>query len=153
MELPVFTLPLVMALDVIERTTYRNLLVLLVVGAVVGLLTGAALMWRSRAYRSGGIGLLIGLMLLSGGLVAQVNQLLDFGPTTEYALTVDETEQHRSGRGGTRYYCHVTMPDGEQEQFSIPWKRFEELSSGDSITVIVHDGALGLEYLTIDWEA
>lgn len=91
-------------------------------------------------------------MLLSGGPVAQVNQLFDFSPTTTYILSVDETEESRSHRGGTRYYCYVTMPDGEREQFSISWPRYRELSPGDPITVVVHDGALGLEYMTIDWK-
>ena len=151
MEFPVFVLPMAMALDVFERFTYRDWLMLVLLGAVVGLLIGAVLLWRSREYRSGGLGLLLGLIILSGGLVAQVNQLLDLAPTTAYTLTVEDTERHSSGRGGTRYYCHVTMPDGEQEQFSIPWSRYKELEPGDPITIFAHEGALGLEYLSIDW--
>lgn len=155
MEFPLLIPPLVMVLDVFEGYTYRSVLPLLIWGAVLGLSVGILLIWASRKYRSvisGAIGLTIGLMLLSGGIVAQGNQLLDFGPPTTYTVTVEETEQYRGGRGGTRYYCYVTMPDGVQEQFSIPWSRYKELSPGDPITIIVHDGALGLEYLTIDWD-
>lgn len=151
MELSLIGPPVVMLLDVLDHAVYTQVIALLAGGAVLGLLIGSVILWRSRAYRNEGIWLLIGLMLVSSGPLAQVNQLLDFGPTTGYTLTVERTEESRHFRGGSSYYCYVTMPDGEQEQFSISWPQYQELSPGDPITVVVHDGALGLEYMTIDW--
>lgn len=152
MELALGIPPLVMALDVMEHYTYPELLPLLLWGALLGLVIGVLLTWASREYRSiigGAIGLTLWLMILSGGIIAQINQILDFGPTTSYDLTVDATDI--SGGRRTNYYCYVTMPNGEREQFSIPWSRYEDMNPGDPVAIIRHDGALGMEYLTIDW--
>lgn len=51
MGFSLFVLPLAMALDVLERVAYQDLIPLLILGAVFGLLTGIVLLWRSRAYR------------------------------------------------------------------------------------------------------
>lgn len=154
MELALGAPLMVMALDALKHYTYPRMIPLLLWGAVLGVVIGVLLAWASREYRSsiaGAVGLLLFLMVLSGGIAAQLNQLFDFGPTTAYHLTVDRTEVRTGGRGRTGYACYVTMPGGQQEQFSIPGSRYEELSSGDPITIILHDGALGMEYLTIDW--
>lgn len=152
MELSLIAPPMIMALYETEYAVYRQWPLLLAGGAVLGLLIGGAILWRSRAYRTGGIWLLIGLMMVSGGTLAQINQLLDFDPTASYTQTVDRTEESKHFRGGTSYYCYVTMPDGEQEQFSISAHQFEQLQPGDAVAVVVHDGALGLEYMTIELE-
>lgn len=152
MVLPVCALPLAMTLDVLENVTYRNGLGLFLWGAVLGAAIGAVILWRSREYRSGGIGLLVVLMTVSGGVAAQVNQLLDFGPTTVYRAVVEETEESWGLRSGRQYDCHVTLPDGTGEQFSISRTCYEDLAPGDCVSVVVHEGALGLEYLTLDWE-
>lgn len=153
MELALSAPLMAMALDAL-RVTYTELLMLILWGAVLGLSIGILLTWASREYRStiaGAIGLTLGLMLFSGGIVAQVNQLLDFGADTVHHLTVDSTEIDNGGRGGIRYECLVTMPNGEQEEFDIPWTQYKDMKPGDPITIVSHEGALGLEYLTIDW--
>lgn len=154
MELALVAPLMVMAFDALEHYTYPRMIPLLLWGAVLGLAVGALLTWASREHRSsigGAVGLILCLMVLSGGIPAQLNQLLDFGATTAYHLTVDRTEVRTGGRGRAGYACYITMPGGEQEQFSIPWSRYEEMSPGDPITIIRHDGALGMEYFTIDW--
>ena len=154
MELALGAPLMAMGVDSI-RVTYIDFFALLLWGAALGLVIGVLLIHATRAHRSAlgvVLGLTLGLILFSSGIVAQVNQLLDFRPTTVYHLTVDSTEIDTGGRGGTRYECTVTMPGGEQEQFDIPWTRFEEMEPGDPVTVVLHDGALGLQYLTIDWE-
>lgn len=153
MELALYAPLMAMALDAL-RVTYTDFLMLIVWGAVLGLSIGILLTWASREYRSaiaGAVGLTLGLMLLSGGIIAQMNQLLDFGASTVHHLTVDSTDADNGGRGGIRYECLVTMPNGEQEQFEIPWTQYQDMKPGDPVTVISHEGALGLEYLTIDW--
>lgn len=152
MEMSLISPPLVMLLDVMNHAVYANGLALFGWGAALGLVIGIAILWRSRAYRNGGIWLLIGLILVSSGPLSQLNQLLDFGPTTAYSVRVEETEENRQFRGGPGYYCYVTMPDGEREQFTITKSQFEELYPGAPITVVIHDGALGFEYMTIDWD-
>jgi len=154
MELALYTPLVALALDAL-RVTYTDILMLVLWGAVLGLSIGILLTWASRGYRStiaGAIGLTLGLMLLSGGIVAQVNQLADFGANTVHHLTVDRTEIDNGGRGGVRYECLVTMPNGEQEQFDISWTQYRDMKPGDPITIVSHEGALGLEYLTIDWQ-
>lgn len=148
--LPLCALPLAMGLDVLEHVTYRHGLVLFLWGAVLGAVLGTVILWRSREYRTSGIAMLIVWMLVSGGVVAQVNQLLDFGSTTVYAAVVEETEQHWGVRSGMQYGCHVTLPDGTREEFFISRTRYEELSPGERVSVVVHGGGLGLEYLTLD---
>ena len=153
MELALGAPLMAMALDAL-RITYTDLIPLFLWGAVLGLGIGVLLTWASREYRSilsGVIGLTLGLMFFSCGILAQVNQLLDFAPTTVYHLSVDGTQIDSGGRGRTRYECLVTMPDGEQMEFDIPSARYESMNPGDPVTITVHEGALGLEYLTIDW--
>lgn len=152
MEMSLIAPPLVMLLDMMDHAVYRSVLALFLWGAALGLVVGIVILWRSREYRNEGIWLLIGLILVSSGPLGQVNQLLDFGPTTTYSVPVEETEENRQFRGGPSYYCYVTMPDGEREQFSITRSQFAELHPGDPITIIAHDGGLGLEYLTIHWD-
>lgn len=153
MELALIAPLMAMVLDAL-RVTYPDLLPLILWGVVVGLAIGTLLTWASREHRSilsGAVGLTFGLMVFSGGIIAQVNQLLDFSPTTAYALMVDKTEIDTGGRGRASYDCFVTMPDGKEVEFDIPRVRYEELKPGDPITVIAHEGSLGFEYLTIDW--
>ena len=153
MELALGAPLMAMALDSL-RVTYTDLLPLFLLGAVLGLGIGVLLTWASRGHRSilsGAIGLTLGLMFFSCGILAQVNQLLDFRPTTVYRLTVDSKQMDTGGRGRTRYECLVTMPDGEQLEFDIPRARYEGMNPGEPITIVAHEGALGLEYLTIEW--
>ena len=153
MELALGAPLMAMALDALQ-VTYTDLLALFLWGAFLGFGIGVLLIWASRGYRSilsGAIGLTLGLMFFSCGILAQVNQLLDFRPTTVYRLTVDSTQIDTGGRGRTRYECLVTMPDGEQLEFDIPRVRYESMNPGDPVTITVHEGALGLEYLTIEW--
>lgn len=149
MELSLIGPPLVMLLEVMDHAVYRRVIPLMIWGAALGLVIGMVILWRSRAYRNEGIWLLIGLMLVSSGPLAQVNQLLDFGPTTSYTVTVEEMEESRQFRGGTSYYCHVIMPEGQQEQFAVSRDQFLELEAGDRVEVVIHEGALGFEYMTI----
>lgn len=153
MELALGAPLMAMALDAL-RVTYTNLLALLLWGAVLGLGIGVLLTWASRGYRSilsGAIGLTLFLMFFSSGILAQVNQLLDFRPTTTYRLIVDTTQIDTDGRGRTRYECLVTMPDGEQLEFDILRSQYEDMNPGDPVTIVAHEGVLGLEYLTIEW--
>ena len=153
MELALGAPLMAMALDAL-RVTYTNLLALFLWGGLLGFGIGVLLIWVSRGHRSilvGALGLTLALMFFSCGILAQVNQLLDFRPTTVYRLTVDTTQIDTGGRGRTRYECLVTMPDGEQMEFDIPRARYESMNPGDPVTIVVHEGALGLEYLTIEW--
>lgn len=154
MELALGAPLMAMALDAL-RVTYTNLLALFLWGGLLGFGIGVLLIWVSRGHRSilvGALGLTLALMFFSCGILAQVNQLLDFSPVTVYRLTVDTTQIERGSRGGTSYECVVTMPDGEQLELGISRSQYESVNPGDPVTIVVHEGALGLEYLTIEWE-
>ena len=100
-----------------------------------------------------GRGDLIGYVILFGlfhiGCIWQVNLLLDLSAPEYEQVVVQTVDESHSRRGGTTYYVEGEL-DGEEQRFNIPRAQWVQLEVGDTVTVAIHSGGLGMEYYTLE---
>ncbi len=103
---------------------------------------------------------------VGGGIISAVLIGLNFIdlPGTEpvyYRCKVEKsyrTEHHRSRRVGRRYvstgetyyryHADISLPDGKQVTVPITAGRYRTARANDSITIAVHKGMMGVDYIT-----
>ena len=111
----------------------------------------AILLWKlAPEFRDPGefIGFLLVGTLISCGPVLAVNFLLDTAPAqVVYAVVADSSVS--SGKGGTHYYLFADM-DGQEAKLPVSKNTYEENSTGSTIAVQYHEGALGIPYAQIE---
>ncbi|MDE6310436.1 MAG: hypothetical protein K2L96_01290 [Muribaculaceae bacterium] len=127
---------------------------------------GAPRFWGSELrIKNGVINRAIGI-LVSTGLVAAILISLNFIPhpgkeDEVYKCPIERlyktTHQHtrRVGRHYTttgsvyyRYHADVRLRDGKVKEYPLTLNRYRKLHKGDSLSIEIHHGLLGMDYFT-----
>ena len=87
--------------------------------------------------------------LLHIGCIWQINLLLDIKEPEYEQVIVQTVDSSRSRKGGTTYYIEGEL-DGEEQRINIPRAQWVQLEVGDTVTVAIHSGGLGMEYCTLE---
>lgn len=111
------------------------------------------LVLRFLSERDIGRGDLIAYAILFGllhiGCIWQANLLLDFKEPQCEQVIVQTVDSSRSSKGGTTYYIKAEL-DGEELRINIPRAQWVKLEEGDTVTIAIHHGGLGMEYYTLE---
>ena len=118
----------------------------LAVGAVLVLLVEEFHREKSRAVVPVLCAFAIGI-----GVVHNVNSVLDPHPPVVTPAQVTELTQNNNYRRGDDYYCTVVLPDGTTRKVEIYEVLYDRLAVGDIVAFSLHSGALGIEYMDIEF--
>lgn len=95
------------------------------------------------------VGMALVLAIFQVGSIWQVNMLLDFKEPEYTEVEVIRKDSSHSRRGGTTYYF-MTELEGEEYRFHVTSDEWRALDAGDTVTVAIHSGGLGMEYYTLE---
>lgn len=95
------------------------------------------------------LGMALLLAIFQIGSIWQVNVLLDFKEPEYTEVEVIRKDSSHSRRGGTTYYF-MTELEGEEYRFHVTSDEWRALDAGDTVTVAIHSGGLGMEYYTLE---
>lgn len=95
------------------------------------------------------IGLIIFVVFMGFGTVAQLNYALDFAPNISYEVQVAEKTTHGVGRG-TSYYCFVELPNGEIRECHISRLEYNRLVTGQDVLLNEYAGVFGIPFSTLE---
>lgn len=128
---------------------FPNWVPLLIAGAVIGIATSIIMYIFSKEVRENTV-LVIGVLLfsvfVSCGIVGQLNHLANFSTDEPQICTVVDTESDNEGRSANGYYCTVLLENGTEMEIPISGSVYNQLHSGDTVTIYIGQGAFGIEY-------
>ena len=92
------------------------------------------------------VGVLLLSVLVSSGLVGQLNHFANFSANEPQRCTVIEPEKDKTSRYNYQYDCTVEIGSGSEIEIPISRSVYNDIHPGDEITVYTGQGALGIEY-------
>lgn len=122
---------------------------ILIGGAVAGLAVSLVLLLFSRELRESKSIFFVAVilaMLMSGGVLGQVNHMANRDTAPAKVYTVIDTDRTSSSKGGNSYYCIVALESDQEIRLPIGAGTYRRLQPGDEVTVYVGRGGLGIEY-------
>lgn len=87
----------------------------------------------------------LALLLFSGGILAQLNYLLDFEEPRLETVTVTCKEENKT-KGPVEHLCTIVTGEGERLTLRVDAKTYSALSPGDAASFAVYRGGLGIGY-------
>lgn len=118
----------------------------------IGAAAGIAVYWFSKDLH--GVKWGAAVVLLYGAvagyyLLGHANAVYDFRVDNSCVVQVEELSSSRSRKGGTTWYCTVTLPDGREVKLNISRSLYIDLEEGDCVRVEYGTGVLGIEYANV----
>ena len=149
LEFAIIAPALALSLRSLRDYYFPNWIPLLIASVVIGFAATIIMYIFSKEVRENTSLIVVVLLLsvlVSSGIVGQLNHLANFGADEPQACTVIDTERDGSGRHADRYYCTVELASGAEVEIPISGSVFNKLQSGDLVTVYIGQGAFGIEY-------
>lgn len=129
-----------------DNTMWLVMLVVFILSIIAMLLYT----WYNRGLLCGflnALTIISAVTFLSIGTIGQLNYLLDLQPAQSYVAEVSDKYVPAETKSDD-YCCIVKQPGGEPLELSLhPW-HYNTIEIGDELTVIYHDGAFGIPFLT-----
>lgn len=149
LEFAIMAPALALTLRSLRDYSFPNWIPLLIAGVVVGFAATIIMYIFSKEVRENTSLIVVVLLLsviVSSGIVGQLNHLANFGADEPQTCTVIDTEREDGGRHADRYYCTVALASGSEVEVPISGSVYNKLQSGDLVTVYIGQGAFGIEY-------
>ena len=131
-----------------QDTFLTVLIVALLVAVAIVTLYGIL----NKGFRNGvvnAIGIIFATVIVSLGILGQLNYVLDFSEPETYVVEVMDKEQDR-GHKSTSYHCTVALPDGEIMELNMGASTYRGIEVGKDVTVTYHGGAFGLPFYIVE---
>ena len=87
------------------------------------------------------------LVLFLSGPIGMINGLTDKAEP-EISRVVVEDKYISAGKS-TNYYCTVILEGGENFDLQVTSSQYEEIAGGQEVTIALHRGGLGIEYISL----
>ena len=150
---------IVLSIKTISDFWFLSWLKLLLLTVMCAFLTTGVMILLAKEFRVKDqlrLGFLVIMLMISYGIVGQLNYLLDFTPPRTELTEITEVDFFSGWRGKhsaldefTRYTCTVELEDGSEAIFTVPSYQTDGMWGGNNIAVEYHEGGLGLDYAAI----
>lgn len=123
-----------------------------VISAAVTAVLAVLVWWRGSEMRTAGrmLSFVIICWLLAAMPLTAANVLLDTSAGETCALEVVELNVTNSTKSGKHYSCEVVMDNGRKIYIPLSMNEYWELEVGETVDIVVRDGALGIPYAEIE---
>ena len=150
---------IVLSMKTISDFWFLSWLKLLLLTVMCAFLTTGVMILLAKEFRVKDqirLGFLVIMLMISYGIVGQLNYLLDFTPPRTELTEITEVDFFSGGSGKysaldefTRYTCTVELEDGSEATFTVPSYQTDGMWLGNKVAVEYHEGGLGLDYAAI----
>ena len=123
-----------------------------VIAAVIPAAVLGVLFWKMldyyQQYPKNLAGAVLAVAFALTGLIWQVNVILDFAQPEYVQVEVLGTGKSNSRKGPDTYFFETEF-NGEERRICVSVSEFRELPFLEEVTIAIHSGGLGMEYLEL----